>query len=60
MAANAGKLTSKERAQVDISKPQEVIGWCNKWSVTSEQLLAAVILAGPSALNVAKALGKAH
>jgi hypothetical protein len=48
------------RATVDVSKPAEVIGWCNKWRVTPEQLKAAVADVGISALDVAKALGKSH
>jgi hypothetical protein len=53
------KLTARERAQVDVSKPGEVSGWCNKWGVTPERLKATVAKVGPSALSVAKALGKA-
>jgi hypothetical protein len=45
---------------VDVSKPGEVIGWCNKWSVTPEQLKVAVAEVGPSALDVAKALRKPY
>jgi hypothetical protein len=52
------KLTSWERAQVDVSKPQEVVGWCNKWKVTPERLKAAVAEVGTSAVDVEKALGK--
>jgi hypothetical protein len=47
-------------AKVDVTKPAEVIGWCNKWRVTPEQLKAAVAEVGTSALSVAKALGKPH
>jgi hypothetical protein len=50
--------TARERAQVDLQKPAEVIGWCNKWSVTPERLTGAVAEVGTSALAVAKALGK--
>src|SRR4051794_40899068 len=42
MDATIRKPTSWERAQVDVSKPQEVVGWCNKWKVTPERLKAAV------------------
>jgi len=52
------KPTSWERAQVDVSKPPEVVGWCNKWKVTPERLKAAVAEVGTSAIDVAKALGK--
>ncbi len=47
-------------AKVDVTKPAEVIGWCNKWRVTPEQLKAAVAEVGTSALTVAKALGRPH
>jgi hypothetical protein len=59
MEAQARKPTSRERAQVDVSKPAEVVGWCNKWRVTPERLKAAVAEVGTSAVNVAKSLGKA-
>jgi hypothetical protein len=52
------KPTTAERAEVDVSKPAEVVGWCNKWGVTPERLKAAVAAVGPSAPAVAKALGK--
>jgi hypothetical protein len=52
------KLTTSERAEVNVSKPQEVVGWCNKWGVTPERLKAAVAEVGPSAFAVAKALGR--
>ncbi len=58
MEATPRKPTSWERAQVDISKAPEVVGWCNKWKVTPEQLKAAVAEVGTSAVNVAKALEK--
>ena len=58
MAGTPKKLTSWERAQVDVSKPAEVIGWSNKWGVTPERLKAAVAEVGTSAVSVAKALGK--
>jgi hypothetical protein len=44
---------------VDVSKPAEVIGWSNKWGVTPGRLKAVVAEVGTSAVNVAKALGKA-
>jgi hypothetical protein len=59
METQARKPTSWERAQVDVSKPAEVIGWCNKWKVTPERLKAAVAEVGTSAVSVAKSLGKA-
>src|SRR5688572_25840451 len=43
------KLTTWERATVDVSKPNEVVGWCNKWGVTPERLKAAVAEVGTSA-----------
>jgi hypothetical protein len=52
------KLTTWERAQVDVSMPNEVIGWSNKWGITPERLKAVVAEVGTSAVNVAKALGK--
>ena len=52
------KLTTWERATVDVSKPNEVVGWCNKWGVTPERLKAAVAEVGASAISVARALGK--
>jgi hypothetical protein len=56
--ATIRKPTSWERAQVDVSKPQEVVGWCNKWKVTPERLKAAVAEVGTSAVSVEKALGR--
>jgi hypothetical protein len=53
------KPTSWERAQVDVSKAPEVVGWCNKWKVTPERLKAAVAEVGTSAVDVARALGRA-
>jgi hypothetical protein len=52
------KPTSWERAQVDVSKPKEVVGWCNKWKVTPERLKAAVAEVGTSAVSIEKALGR--
>ena len=52
------KLTTSERAEVNVSKPQEVVGWCNKWSITPERLKAVVAEVGTSAVSVEKALGK--
>ncbi len=60
MAEQAARPTPKERAQVDVSKPTEVVGWCNKWGVTPERLKAAVAEVGPSAAAVAKALGRPY
>jgi hypothetical protein len=50
--------TAAESAEVDVSKPAEVVGWCNKWGVTPERLKAAVAEVGPSVPAVAQALGK--
>jgi hypothetical protein len=58
MKVETRKLTSWERAQVDVSKPAEVTGWCNKWNVTPEQLRAAVAEVGTSAVSIARMLGK--
>ncbi len=58
MKAEARKLTARERADIDVRKPMEVVGWCNKWGVTAERLRAAVAEVGPSATAVAKVLGK--
>jgi hypothetical protein len=58
MEVGKRKLTTWERAQVDVSKPNEVIGWSNKWGITPERLKAVVAEVGTSAANVAKALGK--
>ena len=60
MEAEARRLTTKERAWVDVNKPPEVVGWCNKWSVTPERLKAAVAEVGTSAAAVARALGKPY
>ena len=60
MATGEGKLTTWERATVDVSKAPEVNGWCNKWSVTPERLKAAVAEVGTSAVRVAIALGKSR
>ena len=59
MDATMRKPTSWERAQVDVSKAPEVVGWCNKWKVTPERLKAAVAEVGTSAVDVARALGRA-
>jgi hypothetical protein len=58
LEADVRKPTARERAQIDLTKPGEVIGWCNKWGVTPERLRAAVAEVGTSALHVAAALGK--
>jgi hypothetical protein len=58
MEAATRKLTTWERAQVDLSKPAEVIGWSNKWRVTPERLKAVVAEVGTSAVSIAKALDK--
>jgi hypothetical protein len=59
MAMSANRTgTLGARAQVDVTKPQEVIGWCNKWRVTPEQLKAAVAEVGTSAVEVARVLTK--
>ncbi|TDH58188.1 DUF3606 domain-containing protein [Dankookia rubra] len=58
MDATTRKPTSWERAQVDITKAPEVMGWCNKWKVTPERLKAVVAEVGTSAVSVAKALGR--
>ncbi len=58
LKAETMKLTARERAQVDITKPAEVMGWCNKWGVTPERLRATVAEVGTSAVRVAAALGK--
>jgi hypothetical protein len=57
-ATTRSNRLSAERAEVDISKPTEVVGWCNKWGVTAERLKAAVAEVGPSVPAVAQALGK--
>ena len=46
MDAIPKKLTSWERAQVDVSKPNEVVGWCNKWGITPERLRTIVAEVG--------------
>ena len=58
MEAAARRPTTWERARVDVSKPTEVVGWCNKWGVPPERLRAAVAEVGTSAVSVARALGK--
>jgi hypothetical protein len=60
LKAETMKLTARERAQVDVTKPAEVVGWCNKWGVGHERLKAVVAEVGPSASAVAKALGKPY
>ena len=57
-ATTRSNRLSAERAEVDVSKPAEVVGWCNKWGVIAEQLKAAVAEVGRSAPAVARALGK--
>jgi hypothetical protein len=56
---DARRPSTRERAEVDLAKPAEVVGWCNKWGVTPDRLRAAVAEVGPSAVRVAAALGKA-
>ncbi|MBL6454550.1 DUF3606 domain-containing protein [Belnapia sp. T6] len=58
MEAQTKNLTTWERAQVNVNKREEVVGWCNKWRVTPDQLRAAVAEVGTSAVNVGRALGK--
>jgi hypothetical protein len=58
MDATTRKQTAWERARVDVSKPLEIVGWCNKWKVTPERLKAAVAEVGTSAIDVAEALRK--
>lgn len=58
MDTTTRKLTSWERAQVDVSKPLEVVGWCNKWKVTPDRLKLVVAEVGTSAVEIAKALGR--
>ncbi len=58
MEVQGRKLTAWERATVDVSKPNEVVGWCNKWSITPERLRAVVLEVGTSAASIAAALGK--
>ncbi len=60
MAAQTAKATTKQRAWVDVGRPAEVWGWCNKWGVTPERLKAAVAEVGPSAPAVARALGRPY
>ena len=60
MATQTRKPTTKERAWVDVRKPAEVVGWCNKWRVTPERLKAAVAEVGTSAPAVARALGRPY
>jgi hypothetical protein len=58
MSGTPRKLTTWERAQVDVGKPNEVVGWCNKWGITPERLKAVVAEVGTSAAGIAAALGK--
>jgi Protein of unknown function (DUF3606) len=58
MNAKPKKLSTWERTHVDVSKPTEVVGWCNKWGVTEARLKAAVTEVGTSVVDVARALGK--
>jgi hypothetical protein len=60
MATQAARSTAKERAHVEVGKPAEVVGWCNKWGVTPERLKAAVAAVGASASAVARALGRPY
>ena len=60
MTVTTSKPTSWERAQVDMSKRPEVVGWCNKWNVTPERLKAVVAEVGTSAVSISKALGKSR
>ena len=57
-ATRSNNPTPAERAKVDVRKPAEVVGWCNKWGVTPERLKAAVAEVGRAAPAVARALGK--
>ena len=60
MDATVRKPTSWKRAQVDVSKPQEVVGWCNKWKVTPERLKAVVAEVGTSAASIEKVLERSR
>jgi hypothetical protein len=58
MDATIRKPTSWERALMHVSKPQEVVGWCNKYKVTPERSKAAVAEVGTSAVSVEKTPGR--
>lgn len=60
MEADTKRMSARDRAEVDVTKPGEVVGWCNKWGVTQERLRATVAEVGPSVSAVARALGKPH
>ncbi len=54
-------LTKKgpaDRNRVNVNEPWEVRYWCEKWSVTEQQLRDCVKRAGPMVADVRRCLGK--
>jgi hypothetical protein len=58
MADDLKNRGAQDRSRVNIHEDHEVRYWTQKWSVTKEQLVAAVGKAGVSVDAVAKELGK--
>jgi hypothetical protein len=50
---------AQDRLRVNVHEDYEVRYWTEKWGVTQEQLVKAVLKAGVSAEAVARQLGKA-
>ncbi|TCR68238.1 DUF3606 domain-containing protein [Bosea sp. BK604] len=48
----------RDRSRINVNEPHEVKYWSQKWSVSAEQLKAAVSKVGSSTAAVAKELGK--
>jgi hypothetical protein len=59
MADDLKNRGAQDRARVNVHEDHEVRYWTQKWSVSKEQLAAAVNKVGVSAAAVARELGKA-
>jgi hypothetical protein len=59
MADDLKNRGAQDRSRVNIYEEHEVRYWTEKWSITKDQLVAAVSNAGVSVDAVAKELGKA-
>ena len=60
MADDLKNRGAADRSRVNVHEDYEVRYWTEKWSVSKEQLVAAVKKAGVSVDAVARELGKAQ
>jgi hypothetical protein len=58
MADDKTKTGTPDRDRINVSEHYEVSDWARRFSVSEEQLRAAIKKVGPMAKGVAKALGK--